>query len=213
MLFSCSLQVSARKPGVIHYHSGYLSGLCTGSIDLYTDSSYAYETGCEETSHISYGKWWLKKDTVYFKPLDNKTYKLIDTVIASRVADDSICVTILDKNFDSITNKVKMDLADFLNSNDDKFDRNPVSQTERMHPLTDSIILYSLERIFEQSFRFPVYDNNNFIIKLSIPGEWIMHHDSDWGGNGPFQLLKDKNNFLVTFTPQFPVQWIYTKRR
>src|SRR5688500_5633900 len=155
-------------------------GLCNASVVLYNDGTYRYESGCEASSHISYGTWTTKKDTVKFIPLNNKAYKVISTVTATQTSTDSISVTILDKNGSNITDKISVGLnvpnvGVYLFGID-------ISKTKKVayKRINGKLSLRTLNRIFQQKFEFPTDTANNFIIKLNIPGAWIYSSSSEW---------------------------------
>ncbi|WP_276134851.1 hypothetical protein [Polluticoccus soli] len=204
----------AQKPRALRYYSSPRFGLCTGTIDIYNDNSYAYESGCEETSHISFGKWRLSNDTVYFTPFNNKTFKLIDTVITSDKGDDSVSVVVFDKYNVNVTHKI--DLQNLLLGDprllDDRF--SDTSYVTQQFPQdADSIVLFSLERIFEQNFRYVVGNNKKFIVKLNIPSEWLMHPTSDWNIISDFGAIKRADGNLETFTPNFWEKQVFVREK
>src|SRR5215218_2333500 len=72
-------------------------GLCSSSLVLYADSSYVYEHGCEASSHLSFGEWRKKKDSIVFTQPNPKSFAVIKSIQSSIVPGDSIWVTVLDK--------------------------------------------------------------------------------------------------------------------
>ncbi len=183
LLFLICLYISTNafcQKAVNHkfYITNYGSGLCNASIILFNDGTYRHESGCESSSYISYGKWTVKNDTVNFKPLNNRTFKVIDSIIAMQTPKDSISVTILDKNGINITNKISIGLhvpgIGIYLFEPDKTDTKKVVYKRS----TGKIYLWTLSRIFQQDFEIPTDTANNFIIKLNFSTEWIYNSNS-----------------------------------
>jgi hypothetical protein len=70
-----SLVYGQAKPTHDWYLSQSNGGLCNLSILLFADSTYCSESGCETSSHFSFGKWRMRKDTILFMPADLKNIR------------------------------------------------------------------------------------------------------------------------------------------
>lgn len=192
------------------YRSTIQRGLCNSSISLYHSGFYCFEGGCEGSSHISYGNWTIKNDTIHFTQLNNKEFHPIDTVFFSSYSSDSITVVILDKYGTNITNKISVGLyVQGAGVYPFRFDISNNMKKALKRP-NGFITLITLNRIFQKDFDFATDTANDFIIKLNISADWIYSPNSRWGGFGDFDLIKN-NDELVSFSPQFPQKEIFRK--
>ena len=74
-------------------------GFCSESLYLYNDSTYFYETGCEERSHINFGNWIIKNNIIQLMPIDTSKFNyLISSTQDTSICGDSIIIKVLDIN-------------------------------------------------------------------------------------------------------------------
>lgn len=171
-------------------------GLCSSSLVLYPDSSYVYEHGCEANSHVSFGEWRKKKDSIYFTQPNPKFFRVIKSIQASIVPGDSIWVTVLDRKGIDMTSKISMGLdvkgkGSYLFSTDTTTNRQVVYKRD-----ASSISLRTLTKLLGQRISFPLNGANSFVIALNISTNWIWNKHADWSGTGNFIALKRGNSLL-----------------
>lgn len=184
----------------INYANG---GLCSSSIMLNIDGTYNYEGGCEHSSHVSFGTWIKKGDTIKFRQVDIKDFKILK-IVSSRKKDEKILtVKVFDQTGENITEKIL--LGQFVK---DKGVYNmplDFSKTKRTDFIRDSgsIIFKSFERLLNKTTGIKVNNNNYFEITLNIPNEWIYKIDSKWINIGDFELVKNNNALISTIPDSF----------
>lgn len=77
---------------------------CNLNITLYEDSTYLYETGCEERSNVNIGNWNIDKDTILLTPIQLGKFKSLIHVSKNEKKDTSSPITIVDKYNSPIPN-------------------------------------------------------------------------------------------------------------
>lgn len=180
------------------YRSETNGGLCTATIILYSNNNYTYETDCETSSHFSFGKWMKKKDTIKFEPVNPKTFSVIQSVEANKIAGDSIWLTILDKDGANMTSKISAGLevngmGSYLFSSDNSGLKKFVYKRKG-----GKIMFRTLNKLFGQKLELPTDAANNFIVTLTISSEWITSTHADWNASGTISLIK-KKDMLINF--------------
>jgi hypothetical protein len=171
-------------------------GLCSSSLVLYADSSYVYEHGCEASSHLSFGEWRKKKDSIYFTQPNPKLFSVIKTIRSSIVPGDSIWVTVLDRKGIDMTPEISMGLdvegrGSYLFSTDSTTNRQVVYKRN-----AKSISLRTLTKLLGQRISFPLNGANSFIITLNISTNWIWNKHADWSAFGNFAAVKRGDSLL-----------------
>ncbi len=173
-------------------------GLCNQSLLLFKDSSYCSESGCEASSHFSFGKWTQKKNTIKFIPVDPAKYKFISKVETSKTNDKKITVFIYDNRGNNITNRITVGQyvknVGVYNMDLDS------SQTKRtdLKRINGTIILKSLQRIFKQKIEINIDSSNIYKIYLNVSGQWNFHPNSEWNETSVFGLIKYKDKLIST---------------
>jgi hypothetical protein len=209
-VLSCflSLTVFSQSPEI---YTATINNSCPSTITLYSNATYIFESGCEASAQISFGKCTTKKDSIKLVPVNPKTYPVIKNVSANKVPGDSIWVTILDKDDVNMTNKISTGLelsgkGSYMFSTDNTGTKKFVYKRPG-----GKIVLRTLNKLFNQHFEFTTDTANNFVITLNIPEDWIRSTHAGWGGFGSFTLLKRKDS-LVTSTPRLPQRIIFVRK-
>lgn len=177
------------------------NALCSSSLVLYSDSSFVYEHGCEASSHLSFGQWRQKKDSIYFTQKDPRTIPVIKNVQSSIVPGDSIWVTILDRKGVNMTSLLSLGLdvdgrGTYMMSNDSSGQKQFVYKRAG-----GRISLRTLNKLLGQRISIPVNGDNNFVISLNISSDWIWNKHADWSATGNFSALK-RGNTLYSNSPK-----------
>ena len=169
------------------------SGLCSQSIVLFSNGIYNFESGCEASSHFSFGRWVQKKDTIKFFPTDNRSFKVIKDISTTRSGNKNMSVRIFDCNGANITSRVSV--RQYIRNIGSYTMELNNSETERNDYKRDSsiLILKSLQRLFNQKLEIPADSFKSYDITLNIPKNWTFSINSDWSGIESFELIKNKN--------------------
>lgn len=188
-------------------HDWYLSqsngGLCNQSILLFADSTYCSESGCEASSHFSFGKWRTRKDTIIFMPVIPADYKVISKVKTSRTDDKRITVVIYDNQGVNITKRIKttqfVKKVGFYSMDLDS------SQTRRSDArrVDGSIVLNTLQRIFRQDINIATDSSNVYEIYLNLSSQWNFQSNSDWLETNGLRLIRSKDKLVSVKPDQF----------
>jgi hypothetical protein len=187
-----------QKP--IKYTASSNGGLCSSTLLLYPNREYVFESGCEASSHVSFGTWAEKKDTIKLNPVNNKSYPIIKSIETNGKGAKYLSVMVLDNKGINVTNKLSIGLA-IEGKGSYLFDPDSTQTKKTVFKRPNGrITSHTLKNIFGQDLNIPADSADNFIITLNFPSEWIWTKQSDWGGFGPFGLLKKKNK-LYTFGP------------
>lgn len=178
-------------------------GLCSQTVRLFSDSTYCFERGCEGSSHFSFGKWKLRKDTLYFFPVQPAGYRVIDTVIARRTNDKKISVSLFDRSGINITGRViAMHYVKNIGFYEMPADSANQVRTE-VRRRDGAIVLKPLQRLFQQRLLVPVDSiNNHYEIRLNLSAEWLFQPASDWTDISGFKLLKRKEGLISLYPDQ-----------
>lgn len=80
------------------------SGFCSDMLILTADSTFFYEWGCEATSHISTGSWYVKRDTLFLSAVNKENVQPIKEVIPSirKQNSDSISLRLISLDGDTL---------------------------------------------------------------------------------------------------------------
>ncbi len=194
LLFAFSAAASAQTSELYINESN--GGLCSTSIKLSKDGTYRYESGCEASSNVSFGTWVQKKDTIKFRQVETKDFKIIKIVPSISENSRVVSVKIFDQVGKNITEKIivkqyikgKGYYNMSLNS----------TKTFRTDFIRDSgiIIIESLERLMNGTLGVQVDSFTNFEITINIPSDLIYNINSNWSNIGNFELLKAKDSLL-----------------
>lgn len=210
-VLSCFLSGTLYSQAPEIYTATTSSSSCPGTITLHPNATYIFESGCEASSQISFGKWTSKKDSVKLEPVDPKTYPVIKNVSANKVPGDSIWVTILDKDGVNMTNKISTGL-ELSGKGSYMFTTDNIGTKKFVYKRPGGkIVLRTLNKLFNQHFEFTTDTANNFIITLNIPEDWIRNTHAGWGGFGVFALFRRKEG-LVSASPRLPQRIIFVRK-
>jgi hypothetical protein len=82
---------------------------CSASIVVFSDSTYLYETGCENRSHINFGKWESTINQYKLTPINKSEFEVLDSIyvdstLFSNNNDSLISFIFLDNAFSLIKN-------------------------------------------------------------------------------------------------------------
>jgi hypothetical protein len=203
VILNCFSMYGQSKIPYDWYLSQSNGSLCSQSILLFADSTYCSESGCEASSHFSFGKWKMKKDTILFMPVVPSEYKVISSVKTSRTDDKRITVIIYDNQGVNITKRIKttqfVKKVGFYSMDLDS------SQTRRSDArrVNGSIVLNTLQRIFRQDIDMPTDSSNVYEIYLNISYQWNFHGNSDWLETGGLRLIRSKEKLVSVRPDQF----------
>ena len=95
ILIFCSFSVFSQSGDWYTYSDG---GFCSTSILLLNDGTYKYESGCEASSHVSFGTWIQNKDTIEFKQIDTKEFKVLNILPSTTTNSKILSVKIYDQD-------------------------------------------------------------------------------------------------------------------
>jgi hypothetical protein len=184
------------------YETEYNNGLCSGTLVLYADNNFYYEYGCEASSHVAFGKWIKKKDTVRLEPVNPKTFPVIKSVEATIIAGDSVWITILDKNGNNITAQVSTGL-EIPGRGSYMFNMDSSGSKKFVYKRSGGKIVFrTLNKLFGQRLEIPADGANYFVITLNISSDWISSTHADWGAANTISLLKKGDRLTTTKPPQ-----------
>jgi hypothetical protein len=190
----------AQAPEV--YEADYNNGLCSGTIVLYADNNFYYEHGCEASSHVSFGKWIKKKDTVRLESVNPKTFPVIKLVEATTVPGDSVWLTILDKDGKNMTAQVSTGL-DVAGRGSYIFSLDSSGSKKFVYKRSGGKIVFrTLNKLFGQRLEIPIDAANNFVITLNLSSNWINSTHADWGQTTTISLLKKGDGLITTEPPR-----------
>lgn len=185
------------------YLSQSRGGLCNESILLFKDSTYCSESGCEASSHFSFGKWEQKKNIIKLTPVNPATFNVILKVEAEKTNDKNLTVSIFDRDGNNITSRINIGQAVegkgiyglSLDSSETKrtdFKRN-----------NSRIVLTRLQRVFKQKLEIKVDSSNSYKIYLNVSAYWNFHNNSDWANDGEFSLIRTKDKLTSVVPVRF----------
>lgn len=202
------LFVSVAFPGFVKaqssevYETRYNNGLCSATIVLDADNNFYYEYGCEASSHLSFGKWVKKKDTIKLEPVNPRTFTVIKSVEATTIAGDSIWITILDKKGNNMTAQVSTGLeipgrGSYMFSLDSSGSKKFVYKRNG-----GKIVLRTLNKLFGQRLEIPADAANHFVITLNLASDWINSTHADWGETNTLFLINKGDHLINTRPPR-----------
>ena len=211
---------------ILLFHSGYSqsnelyinysNGFCSSSIKLNIDGTYNYESGCEKSSHVSFGTWIRKGDTIKLRQIDFKDFKILKIEPSIKKDEKILTVKVFDQYGENITEKIT--LGQLVKGKGIYNMTLDGSKTKRTDLLRDSgsIIFKSLQKLLKKSSEINVDSYNYFEITLNIPNVWIYKINSNWINIGDFELIKTKDALTSTTLDSFdekgnPVKTIYNK--
>jgi hypothetical protein len=175
-------------------------GFCSTSILLSSDGTYKYESGCESSSNISFGTWTQNKDTIKFKQIETKDFKILDIIPTKIENSKVVSVRIFDQNRKNITQKISV--KQYVQGKGNYSMTLDSSRTVKTDLLRDSgiIMIEPLEKIFIGSMGVKVDAFSNFDVIINIPSSEIYKIGANFTNIGDFQLLKRKNELLSVET-------------
>lgn len=197
-LIGCGFATKAQPPEV--YRTRPAGGGCPSSILLHANGDYAYTFGCETAPRLSFGTWTKKGDTIKFTPVYPATFAVTKGVKATTVAGDSIWLVLFDKDGVNMTAKTSAGLdvsgrGSYMMSNDSSGTGKFVYKRGG-----GKLVLRTLSKLFGRRIEFAADTANHFVITLNLSASWINNTHAEWGGSGPFFLLK-KGNALYSAPP------------
>ncbi|GAA4737271.1 hypothetical protein [Flavisolibacter ginsenosidimutans] len=179
------------------YTAKQSSTACTSTLKLYTDGTYAYQTGCEASPQLSFGKWTREKDLIKFTPVNPKTFAVVKSIEAATVPGDSIWLTVLDKDGANISAKISVGLE--LSGRGSYLFGNDASGTKKFvyRRSGGRIVFRTLNKLFGQRIEFPTDTANNFVVTLNLSADWIASTHPQWNYTS-LPLLQKKDGVLMT---------------
>lgn len=200
----CSCLAKAQTTQV--YQSAFNNALCKANITLYADSNFFYESVCEPSSHICFGRWIKKKDILKLEPVNPKTFAVIKSVVASTVKGDSVWISILDKNDTNMTSQISTGLevagrGSYMFALDSSGSKKFVYKRSG-----GKIVFRTLNKLFGQRLEISTDTANYFIIRLNILADWISSTHADWGETNTVSLLQQGDRLITTKPPKLVFQ-------
>lgn len=197
----------------INYANG---GLCSSSIKLNMDGTFNYGSGCEHSSYVSFGTWVKKGDTIKFRQIDFKDFKVLKIASFSKNEEKLLTVIVFDQNGKNITEKIK--LGQFVEGKgvfDLTLDKSKTKRTDLIRD-SGSIIFKSFKKILDKDSEIKVNNHNYFEITLNIPNDSIYKINSNWINIGEFELIKTKSALISITLDSIdekgnPTKAVYTK--
>ena len=169
--------------------------VCANTLQVYTDGTYVYQTACETSPQLSFGRWIKTKDVIKLEPVDPKTYTVIKSVSAATVAGDSIWLTVVDKNGVNVSAKISVGLevsgrGSYLFGNDTSGTKKFVYKRSG-----GKIVFRTLNKLFGQRLELPADTANNFVVTLNLSADWLTSTHAEWS-NPPSLLFLKKGDDL-----------------
>lgn len=200
LLLCCHLFAKAQPPEV--YRTQPAGGSCPATVFLHANGDYAFAFGCETAPHLSFGTWTKKGDTIKLAPVNPATYTVIKNSEATRMTGDSIWLTVLDKGGVNMTAKISAGLevsgrGSYMMSNDSSGTRKFVHQRDG-----GKLVLRTLSKLFGRRIELATDTANHFVVTVNLSASWISSTHADWGGSGPFFLLKKGDVLYSSFPKQ-----------
>ena len=164
---------------------------------LFSDSTYCSESGCEQTSHFSFGRWTQAKNIITFIPVKRDSFNVIRRVERTKASDQNLTVTLFDKYGENISQLIVIGLY-IQGKGMFGFDLDSTG-TKRiiLRRENGTIVLSTLSRIFRKKLWVETDSVNNYKIYLNISGQWNFHKDSNWENDNTFSVKKNGDK-LVT---------------
>lgn len=93
-----SSNVFAQEGNYLQIYQYYYGSLCMHSMYLYNDSTFLFDTGCEQQTSFSCGRWEMSGDTILME--EERPKQNVYSVLKERdtLNDSTIVLLILDKN-------------------------------------------------------------------------------------------------------------------
>lgn len=173
---------------------------CASTLKLYSNSTYAYQTGCETSPQFSFGKWTREKDLIKFTPVNPATFAVIKNVVATKILSDSVWLTVLDKDGANMTAKLSVGLeisgrGSYLFNNDASGEKKFVYKRSG-----GKIVFRTLNKLFGQRLELPIDTANNFVVTLNFSADWLNSTHAAWSNPPSLSFLK-KGDDLISVTP------------
>lgn len=173
---------------------------CPNALLLYADGAYAYQTACETSPQLSFGKWIKAKDVIKLEPVNPKTYTVIKSVAANAVPGDSVWLAVLDKDGVNVSARLSVGLevsgrGSYLFGNDASGTKKFVYKRSG-----GKIVFRTLNKLFGQRLELPTDTANNFVVTLNLSADWLNSTHPEWR-NPPSLLLLKKGDDLSAATP------------
>lgn len=182
-------------------------GLCSKSFKLFSDSTFSSESGCEASSHIAFGIWSKKGNTIKLVPINLKLFSIIKNVETTVINSDSLFITILDKYGINISRLILVS-----QSRPDKrsytlpFDSSRNCRSDRKID-SSALILTYFQRLFGKRSELNIGKSNNLVIHLNISIDNIWNSKADWDNYESFELIQKGNKLISTTFDTVDENW------
>lgn len=174
------------------YRNETAGGLCSKSIALFADGSYNWESGCEQSSHFSFGYWTQKGDTVFFKEANRKKIRIVKSYSSKKEPGTKLLVKIFDNRGRNLADKVSLEHYVIGKGTYTLSKDSSGSAFVDFKRDNGVIIIQSLQQLFKQQIQIPTDSSNYFEITLNVSADWLFRENSVWVNSGNFALLKTK---------------------
>lgn len=184
---------------------------CSGKIFLYPDYTYVYQNNCKVFSSLSFGKWFKEKKSVMLRPVNPKSYTVIQSVKANTIPGDSIWLTVLDKQGINMTSKISTGL-EVKGVGSYMFNDDSTGLKKFVYKRKEGRMVFrTLNKLFGQRLELATDTANNFIVTLNILSEWITGTHSDWNATGTIFLIQKGESLIEPFPKRKIFQKIKTE--
>lgn len=183
------------------------SDFCSHTINLWEDSTFFIEFGCEGRSNILYGNFQVKNEKVYLRPINRDEFNLIvnlswvDSIKELNITEElAPCVVLVDKNGKPINNQsvVLYDSQGTYYKSD--ISRNGSYLTPSLN--ADEIYLPEISLIFKRFVLVKIpenpYEKDILIIRLNINSSFLQYSQIKHVSNEMNYLFKNDTLRLET---------------
>jgi hypothetical protein len=176
------------------------NGLCSHSLLLFADSTYCSESGCEASSHFSFGKWSQKKNIITFTLANTSTFNFIQKVEREPANGKYTSVSLFDKKGNNITSKIVIgQYVEGKGMYSMELDSTYTKRTGLKH-VNALLVITTLQRFTKQKLAIDMDSSGVYKIYLNVSGDWNFNKNSTWEGNQTFSLAR-KDNYLISKEP------------
>lgn len=177
-------------------------GLCNESLLLFNDHTYCSESGCEASSHFTFGSWSEKAGVIKLSQVDLKNYSFVVKIEKYRTDDKRIIVKVLDKDGVNISNKFEIgQFVERVGTYNFKFDTIKNNLFEFKRNAKSVLLLKTFAKTFNTKIEIPVDTFNYFVVTLNISKYWNFSRNSDWS-NIETMYLKRNGEKLSAIIPK-----------
>ena len=216
LLFFACYQLQAQPKIINSFKSTSNSGLCSQSMKIFDDHTYLFESGCEASSSVNYGKWSKKDNRIILSPTKQKSIESFMTfnIDTTEVNPYNISLKFLDKYERPITGLILLLVPKALQNNEtstNPFGVVTIKREAKSDMLLEAIkanngemTLPNLEEYVLQlpqlkdlvlninDFDFAQFNGKTVTITLDINKEVLSYPQLDWARLPSLELMDDQ---------------------